>query len=173
MAEERRVAQLPGAECYGCYRDEWRAVMQLPCQFCGIKQGGTKAYSYNGMGVCYCCWCKPLSAGKSAETCKCCQHSVARGERNGLMEHLFGPPSFVEPPVLPLVQAEDLFACTPPTEEERRVERELALLVLRRNLEEEQRLERRRLELFAPSVCHCEKPEFVGYACKLCGAPSF
>ncbi len=166
-ATETWVAQLPSAEYYGCGQTEWRRVMKFPCQFCGIKQGGSKAYSYNGMGVCYCCWCKPLGAGRSALTCTCCQHAVARGERNGLMEHLFGPPHLSE-------DEEELFACTPPTEEERRVEREATLAQLQRNLEEERRRDRERLEQFqSSSACSCQKPEFVGYACKQCGLSSF
>lgn len=88
-----RVSQQPEAEYYKYGEEQYWTVIVMPCQFCGIRQGGTTAYVFLAKGVCYCCWRKPPGEGaKSAADCICCQHAVARGEKNGVMEHLFSPP---------------------------------------------------------------------------------
>lgn len=67
---------------FDCERDfhYYKEAVKLPCQFCGIKQGGTKAYIMNEKGACYCCWRKKHENKPIADpkTCGCMQHVCAR-----------------------------------------------------------------------------------------------
>ena len=94
MGDHRRRFQ-----CFDCERDEdaYDKYVKEPCQFCRIPQGGTKAYLFDGKGICCCCWGHLRAADRrdkecptptgdfvvaenlsDPRTCVCCHHAFAR-----------------------------------------------------------------------------------------------